>query len=275
MQDKSINSLLSFLREGSNFLLVSHRDPDADCICSSLLMTRLLNFLGKSVISLNQDDFNKKEIYEYEAFFVKSIEEEKLYNLDYRVIFLDFHSFARAGNLIENSLRKFKNFAIIDHHRKQDEIPNAAIEYIDEFSPSTTMIIMKIMNNLSYKMTNEDAYLVFKGFAFDTGFFRHLSNQQSKYLDSIKKIMELGVSPKLCYNEFYSGASMQSRKFIARMINNTREYFDSKLCFITCSLKESLEFKGNRDTDSLFEILFRTNIEIIVFLREDERESKK
>lgn len=267
--------LLSFLREGTKFLIVSHQNPDADCLTSSIAMKRCLEFFGKHVMLLNQGDFTRSEIKSYEPLFTKDISLDfyKTHS-DFRVLLIDCNSFKRCGDRLELPLSEFKNYAVIDHHLTLDGDGNGII-YIDKNAPSSSVLVMNVIQELGYKLEYEDAYLIFKGFSFDTGFFRFLNNNQYEWLDNIKKLMQLGISLKEMYLEFYSVSNMLEKKFLAKMLINTEEYCESKLLLVVCNKEDSIYFRGARDTDSLYENLFQTGAEMIVYLREDERDENR
>ena len=70
--ESQIENLKKFIDSHDNFYVVGHKEPDGDCISSSLGMASLLEKLNKKVQLLSAGPFKRPEIKQFEKKFSKN-----------------------------------------------------------------------------------------------------------------------------------------------------------------------------------------------------------
>ncbi|GAB6089666.1 DHH family phosphoesterase [Spirochaeta dissipatitropha] len=269
---KSINipdDLKEFLEDHRAFFILSHMEPDGDCVGSSLALRSFLRRSGKIAETFNVGPFDRSEIREFASEFKPEISDEMLREYpDAGVIVVDSSSFDRIGGL-QQQVRHFK-IAVIDHHAAGH--PYGAIRMVDAKIPATALMVQRIIEDLSGEVTTEEAKLLFMGLITDTGFFRFLEAGSGDVFMAASRLVQKGASPRLTYRKVNDGRSMQSRKHLARLLDRAESYFDGQFFISHSLLSDEQEFGQNeRDSDSLYYLLLSIeNCEAIAFLREIE-----
>lgn len=57
-----MRDVINFIEKYNNFIIIGHKDPDFDCIGSSLALSSFLSRIGKNSVLLNEGPFVRKEI---------------------------------------------------------------------------------------------------------------------------------------------------------------------------------------------------------------------
>ena len=57
--------LIEAIKSHTNFVILGHRNPDADCLNSQLVLGHALTYIGKEVILLSPGPFDRHEIINY------------------------------------------------------------------------------------------------------------------------------------------------------------------------------------------------------------------
>ena len=65
--------LIDFLHSYRLFLIAGHKEPDGDCIGSSIALSLFLQRLGKETILLSAGPFKRPEIRQYESLFSSQV----------------------------------------------------------------------------------------------------------------------------------------------------------------------------------------------------------
>lgn len=161
--EKEINS-------HSNIIIIGHKNPDLDCIASSLGLYKTINkecYILKTIEPTNSSVKKTFEILEKENinFITKDNYKEKI-NKETLLIVLDLH---RKQLLeIEEILNYVNDVIVIDHHIIGKDKINSIIEYIDSKTSSTTEIIA---NYIIYKNAIIDSItstIMLSGIEIDT-----------------------------------------------------------------------------------------------------------
>ena len=163
-----------FINTYDNFIITGHKEPDGDCIGSMFAMSGFLNRIkGKKTLLLNAGPFKRPEIKEYEPLTFSAIPDSFPRN-NTGCIILDCSNMARTGD-VEPLIRGFPSF-IIDHHASNGE--TGGNSFVNPSSPSTTLLVYQVIESLGYKPDHKEAELLFFGLSTDSGFFRHLDENQ-------------------------------------------------------------------------------------------------
>jgi phosphoesterase RecJ-like protein len=174
--------LLDFIDRHGPFYVIGHKEPDGDCVGSQLALASFLKRSGKTVYLCSAGPFTRTEIMAYEGRFSVEVPPENPSERAAALI-LDCSSLQRIGAVSE-TLPKVP-LAFIDHHAAGNAVGD--VVYIDDHSPSVTLMILLLIEAMGGKPTKEEAELLLFGLGTDTGFFRHLDMAST----------EMRVSPPL------------------------------------------------------------------------------
>ncbi|WP_024653425.1 DHH family phosphoesterase [Borrelia persica] len=258
--------VIEFIKKYDNFIIVGHKDPDFDCIGSSLALASFLRRIGKKAIMINEGPFVRKEILPFRDQFLSRWPD--INSSGYAVIILDCSIFDRIGDEFVFYVKDMP-ILVIDHHASGDRLDT--LGYIDPNAPSTTFLIEKLIRASGYEVTKEEAWYILVGFCTDTGFFRFISNSDPEPFEMIARLVSKGLILKDIYNYVESVKSLASIDMLGVMLNNLRTYFDGKV------LLTILPFNSKRDNsvsgvNELFYSLLSNveNNEILIILKETE-----
>jgi len=266
-----MDSILDFIKKYDNFLIFGHEDPDADCVCSSIALSIYISSLGKTTHVYSQLPFKRTELIQFEK-YCKSEVPEKDISKNSAVILVDHNTFARSAPVSKAAASL--PAAIIDHHNTISEPVQEGIKavYIDSKTPSTTMLIYKLMKLFKYTPDIFTSKLIFLGICTDTGFFRHLEEHSKETFQIAGELTELGASPNKAFYEVYGNRSLTSRIFLGIMLSRMKSFFDGKLIVSYETIADLKHYRPiDRDKDMLYQILLGTDgVKIVAAFREDE-----
>ncbi len=266
-----INSFKNFLDNHETFLIAGHKEPDGDCIASSIGISYILTHLHKTFRLLNAGPFKRTEIKKYAPLFKQEIsfmtlEEQKKCGL----IIVDCSEVSRLGE-IDGDLKGFDTF-IIDHHKTAVESPNSII---DSTSPAAACIVQQLFEKIVGTPDKEEAQTLFFGTATDTGFFRFLNESDKEVFNSVARLVEAGTSPREIYQEMTGGKGWNTRKLLGIMLTRAERYLSGKLV-ITYETQEDTRKYGQdgRDSDALYTMMLSVEgVEAVVFVRQETEHS--
>jgi len=265
--------LLDFIREGEKFLIVGHKEPDGDCLGSQLALASALRRLGKEATLCSAGPFKRSEVRRLEPFFT-SAPDTKGIN---RAIVIDCSSIERTGDI--KPYLEGLSIAVIDHHdsRKTGDEEAASFPacYIDPDAPSTTFMVMKVMEALGLPFNLEEAKILFFGLCTDTGFFRHVDNEGAETFEAAAALIRAGANPKDAFSAIYGGKSLDSRRLIGHILIRAEPYFGGKLVVSSEEYEETCRYGyESRDSDILFQLFQSVDgVEAIVIFRQETPEN--
>ena len=266
--------LLDFIRNGKKFLIAGHKEPDGDCIGSQLALASVLRRMGKEVIACSPGPFKRNEIKQFEHLFV-SVPDENT-RAGARVIVLDCSAPDRTGDL-EPYLEGLP-FAVIDHHEAGLFAKSGSFDgklfYVDGKAPSTTFLVLKLIQALGMEPDREEAEYLFLGLCTDTGFFRHVDADGAKTFEAAAELIRAGASPKRSFAAMYGGKTLDSRRLLGHILLRAEALFGGKLMLSTEEYDEtSVLGIESRDSDSLYQLLQSVSgVEAIALIRQETPE---
>lgn len=272
LTNEQINLFKSFINNHKSFIICGHKDPDGDCISSSLGIAFILDYLKMPYILVNYGPFKRPETKKYESKFSNTI--PFLSSQDIKetgLIIVDCGELNRLGEI--GDLTGIDTF-IIDHH-KTSEIPNDFASIIDPTSPATSCIVQMLYESIVCKMTKEVAETLFFGLCTDTGFFKFLKNDSANVFILASRLVEAGVNPNEMYNFITGGKPYSTRKLLGTTLNHTERFCNGKLVIAYETLEETRQYGQNgRDSDLLYQALLSCeNVEACVFIRQETEHS--
>lgn len=246
MADIDSAQVLAFIDSHEDFIVVGHKEPDGDCVCSQLALASFLERRGKRVICCSAGPFKRGEVMPYAPRFSAEIPGDRPLAA---VIVVDCSELSRVGSL-EKSLEG-RPLAFIDHHSAGDAHGDAL--YVDPSAPSVTFLIQRLISEAGDTMTGQEAELLLLGLCTDTGFFRHLGAGSARVFDSASAMASAGASPMVAHRAMYSGKSPGSRILLGLILSRLQAYYDGRLYYSYETLEDTKTYGlEGRDSDSLF-----------------------
>jgi len=263
-------ALLDFIERHDEFVIASHREPDGDCVGSSLAMESFLRRRGKKTVLLSAGPFKRPEVKKYESRFSTSVEPKNL-GPSAACLILDCSGKDRLGDA-EPFVADLP-FAIIDHHATNSA--QDSLFLIDGSAPSTTVLVQAIIETLSGPPTKEEAEYLLFGLCTDTGFFRHLDERSAPAFESTARLVTAGANPKRTFAAMNGGKSFGSRILISRLLSRLTPYYGGTLMVSWETIEDTAEFgMEGRDSDSLYQLIQSiSGVEAIVIVRQETEEN--
>jgi len=263
--------LLDFIKTNRKFLIVGHKEPDADCIGSALALSSALRRAGKETMLLSAGPFKRYEVLPYKKMFSSTINEEDKKNAV--ILIVDCSAGDRVGDEFKESLAGLP-FAVIDHHAT-NEAGLTETAFVDRSAPSTTVLIYAIIKALGLPVTEEEAGLLFLGLCTDTGFFRHLDSSGAEVFAVAGELTGLGANPKKTFAAINGGKTLNSRLLLGAILSRAKAYFNGRLIVSSEKLEERKAFgEESRDSDTMYQ-LFQSiaGVEAVAVLRQESPEN--
>ncbi len=245
--------LIKFLKEYDNFIIAGHKEPDGDCIGSSIAMALFLRRLKKDCFLMSAGPFKRTEIKKYEHLF--SSELPKLDKFNYKtagLIIVDCSGFDRIGDIAP--LLKDFPYIVIDHHATNSEKSDNSL--VMTTAPSTTYLIQSVIEELTGAVTQEEAEALFFGLCTDTGFFRHLDERSAEVFAHASRLIAAGANPKKTFLQMNGGKPFESRLLISRILNRMEKHYGGRLITAYETYEDTQKYGlEGRDSDILYQLI--------------------
>ncbi len=203
------NQLLALIARADNVIIMGHRYGDFDSFGASVGVARLAMLSGVKVnIGVDLRDKNLRPCIDmmqktetYSQVFVDNADALDLIDPDTLVILVDHNGFARAQ--FSDIASKASHVAIIDHHRKNDQLSDSVrISYIDPSSSSTCELVSEMLESAisSQNLQKEEADMLLAGILLDTKQFTR--NTGTRTFGAAQYLRGAGANPTDVYNLF-------------------------------------------------------------------------
>lgn len=196
---EAVNALRALLDEKGRWTIVTHYNPDADALGSSLGLWHVLNASGHDVRvvlpNTPPDNLHWMPGYgECLAFDQEPDESQRVLRMSDAVFCLDLNKPDRVGGL-EQALRDAGRCVLIDHHRDPDGF--AAINFSDVTACATSQMLVDILEALGWRdrIGASAATCFYAGIMMDSGSFR-FSSTTPHTLEVAADLMRLGAVPE-------------------------------------------------------------------------------
>ena len=262
-----IENFINFINSHKAFVICGHKEPDGDCIASSLGLSKILDFYKKPYQILNAGPFKRTETKTFEKYFKNQFVRQTNKLEDTGLLIVDCSESFRLGDM-ESQVAHLDTF-IIDHHKTANVDESKSI--LDSTAPAAACIVQQLYEATVGELNNEIADILFFGLATDTGFFKFLDNQSSDIFILASKLVAAGANPRKTYDFITSGKPFLTRKLLGAVLNQTESFFDGKLLIAKETLEDTYNYgKEGRDSDALYSLLLAIeNVEAVVFIRQE------
>ena len=259
-------ALLDFIDRYEHFIVASHREPDGDCVGSSLALASYLARKGKRTSLVSAGPFKRPEIREFEPLFAPNAEQAER-SEGTALFVLDCSGIERLGDAAAavSDLPR----AVVDHHATNES--SGPADYVVGTAPSTTVLVQDIMEASGDGPTREEAELLLFGLCTDTGFFRHLDERSASTFEHASRLVAAGANPKKTFARMNGGKSFESRVLISRILSRMTRYYDGRLVVSSETIDDTREYGlEGRDSDSLYQLIQAIRgVEAIVIVRQE------
>ena len=201
------NSLKDLIQKSSNVIVVGHKDMDADCVASALIMSNIGLSLQKQTFivaktggiePMIRDVISRfSKVLNAKHRFVTESEAMDIINDNTLVIMVDHHMASQSNG--SNLLKQAKRIAIIDHHRRRADLDIVPLMlYIEASASSACEIAAELLPyyGKNIQITPEEANIMYLGILIDTDRFRVRTG--SRTFDVLKQLKRYGADPTLC-----------------------------------------------------------------------------
>lgn len=266
LTQEQIAAFKDFISRHDAFIITGHKEPDGDCIASSLGIAHLLKACGKSYTLLNVGPFKRTEIRPYEKYFTSVLPKSYHKIENPAVIIVDCSELSRLGDA-DPLITRLDTY-ILDHHKTAESSENSII---DATSPAASCIVQQLYEGIVGPLDKETADVLFFGLSTDTGFFRFLDTNSTEVFMAAARLVAAGANPRSTYDYITGGKPWSTRKLLGTMLDKAERYYGGRLIITTENLEDTRRMGSEgRDSDSLYQLLLAVEgVEAVVFVREE------
>lgn len=175
------------IREGRDFLVTTHIDPDGDAIGSAFAFAFALRSLGKEATVY----LNDQVPYRYDFLPAPRVTHSMPRDGFDAVFVLDCGSLFRIGKGHEG-IASGKPLVNIDHHDTNDHF--GTINYVDNTASSTGEILYRLFKYLKVRIDKNMADNIYTAVFTDTGSLRYENTSLSAY-KTCEEMVKAGTNP--------------------------------------------------------------------------------
>lgn len=185
-----LDEALAFIKANASFLVVSHVQPDGDAISSTVVVSWLLERMGKKAILVNESELPSRLSYLHHFDQIVSLKQQKPEASFDAVIAVDCADNRRIGEV--SSLFP-ENCALlnIDHHPTNNLF--GTVNVIQPDAAATAEILFDLIERAGLTPDLDCATAIYTGLLTDTGGFRY-SNTSPRVMEIAAKLLAIGVS---------------------------------------------------------------------------------
>ncbi|AFH64190.1 DHH family phosphoesterase [Paenibacillus caseinilyticus] len=253
----SLRAAAEYIREGDDFLVVSHMQPDGDAAGSTFAVAWMLQALNKNYTLINEGTMPEK--YMYMAAGVGT-----LYAYDRnpperkfeRVISVDCADYGRIGRVRE-CLSPQASLLNIDHHATNDLF--GAVNLVHPDAAATVEVLYDLVQELGLPLTEGLCSCIYSGLLTDTGGFRY-SNTSPKVLGIAADLLGRGVKGHELAERLLETMSYGQVSLLKRSLNTLSFSADKRIAWLTVST-EDREATGASSDDMDGLVNYARNVE--------------
>jgi len=262
----TLNRIDAVLREKMSFLLMTHKDPDADGIGSMLALGKALANAGKTVVLLTEKPVHSPvNLLKGNDRIVHELDFEPKFEA---VILLDCGDADRVGAPMawHGSGKPLIN---IDHHETHNLFGD--LNLVDPKCSSTGELVYRVIKKAGLPMDCEVAENIFAAIQTDTGSFRY-DNTTSESLRIAAEMMDYGADPRQISLKMMDEYSLSRMRLLEMALGAVEFYHEGRLGMVTLSSEMFEKAQACRaDSEKFVDYLrFVSGVELAVLIRETE-----
>lgn len=222
-----MNKIASVLKKSKSIAIVTHVNPDSDCIGSGVALALALRNIGKKA-----DVFCDSDIPARLSFLVTDEDIIKKQEEKYEVcLAVDVAESGMMGRYFESLFQNAEITCCIDHHGTNKGY--ADFNYIDSFAGAAGEIVYSfIKDELSIPITVDIATCLYAAIAGDTGSFRY-SNTTVNTHKIVGELIDKGIDSARIMRLMFEQKTLEQLRLNAEVISNLEFFEDGKICVAT------------------------------------------
>ena len=174
-------------------LVIGHKNPDTDSICSSLAMANLQSKIrGEEVISCRLGEINEETKYALNYFKVEAPKLIEKVDEGQSVILVDHNEFTQSVEGIE----KAKILAVVDHHRINNFQTSEPLFYYAQPVGCTATVLFELYKSNDVDIEPQIAGLMLSAIISDTLLLKSptTTDKDKKAVEELAKIANVDIS---------------------------------------------------------------------------------
>ncbi|MCZ8520009.1 MULTISPECIES: DHH family phosphoesterase [Paenibacillus] len=231
----SFRAAADYIREGDDFLVVSHMQPDGDAAGSTFAVAWMLQALNKSYTLVNEGRMPEK--YMYMASGVGPIHAydtnppERKFE---RVISVDCADYERIGR-VHKCISPTAALLNIDHHATNDHFGTVNLVVPD--AAATVEVLYDLVQELGLSMPLGLCSCIYSGLLTDTGGFRY-SNTTPKVLGIAADLLGRGVQGHELAERLLETMTYGQVSLLKQSLNTLRFSHQNRIAWLSVSLQD-------------------------------------
>lgn len=265
-----MQKIIERLKQGKNFIVTSHVNPDGDNVGSSVAMTKYLCAIGKNAIHVLEDDIPENLLFllkDYTLYRNIQSVQDHFGNEKYDVIVLDSaekNRIALDGQIMQNADAVLN----IDHHMSNSKFGD--LNYVVPTIGSSCEVLTNILRHIDEEKIGSDiATALYTGMSTDTGNFLFPSvNENTFYTAAF--LTQKGADRSRIANEIYRNNSIELRTLTKMVLETFRIHNKVGIIYMTIKMLEQsgMDYK---DTEPITNIPIDTKgVEVGIFIKEKD-----
>lgn len=266
----NLEILLQKIDKNRDFILVTHVNPDIDGLSSMLAFGFFLKHLKKNFYLVIERIPKKAEFLKGFEWFILP---EQLPHLEKALVVLfDASTPKRLASNVAQRLTPFKDYVVIDHHQKEENLFEEDVLFIiDPNAPSTSALLFEIFKKLGIEITYEMAENLLAGLYFDTGGFRY-ENTKAQTFEIAKELCEKGANPSYIAKNLFEQISIEEVNLLKTILNRLETIKTHPFCVMSYLTFEDLEKNPVEDLSYLANFLRSLEgVDIAILVKEFEK----
>ncbi|MEO3945055.1 bifunctional oligoribonuclease/PAP phosphatase NrnA [Gorillibacterium sp. CAU 1737] len=231
-----------FLREGNDFLVVSHVSPDGDAISSTLALGEILTQLGKRYTLINESGNPAKFAFLAGDRVILNDAEEPEVSFS-QVVTVDCADYARLGR-VRDRIAEETPLLNIDHHPTNDAFGTVALLRPD--AAATAEVLYALIEELGLTWNRDLATFIYTGLLTDTGGFRY-SNTTSGVMKIASKLLDEGVPANTLAERLLERLTFTQVRLLQRGLSTLALSPDGKIAWVSITHSDIEELGATSD----------------------------
>lgn len=255
---QNLEAFKNYLVYPRKMVILTHFNPDADALGSSLGMLRYLKRKGHDAVVIIPSEYPDfiswmpmaKEVHVFKK--DRPEKSSKLIGEADTILCLDFSSLNRINELGDYVRNSAATKVLVDHHLEPEKF--ADFVQWDNTAASTAELVYQLIVELGDKNLIDEsmADCLYAGIMTDTGGFRH-SNTNYKVFRIASELVELGANPYRVSKLIYDTNTIERLRLMGYVLSEKLQVLpEYRTAYITLTTEELKRFSSQTgDTEGL------------------------
>lgn len=216
--------LAAALHKACSVCVISHYNPDADALGSSLGLTLALIAAGKKALCLNESTIPER------YHFLPGIEgvAKRFDPADFDLVcVLDCGELNRVGDSFTKAVGEFSPLINIDHHITNDLF--GTLNIVEVKACSTSELVFDLLCAAKITINKEIATCLYAGICGDTGSFRYASTSKRSF-EIASELTSFGAVPHQIADAVYGNKPLAQVKLESLALAQLTMHEQGKIC---------------------------------------------